>query len=216
MITGIVVGILGFLLALVLYQLTQKSRPALPPGQSRKALEDVANLTIAQARTGDAVSINGAGDDFSDLDFSVDRRVTFSAGQRRWSELGGSYRNRRVHVEVEETERGLDVWAAVDPKPLTLEDLGLSENDLGAMDERQNSGDHFQYDGKLWYYRFSREVATVPDGSYQQSGGQFYCWRFEEEGGKRVLTVRKPEGEPFAGEVGARVNPGDITVFRSR
>jgi hypothetical protein len=215
MITGIVVGILGFLLALVLYQLVQKSRPALPPGQQRKALEDVANLTIAQARIGDAVSITGAGDQFADLDFTVDRRTAFVSGQKRWSELGGAYRDRRVHVGVEEEEEGLQVWTVLDPRKLTLEDIGLSEEDLQAMDERQNTGDRFEFDGKLWFYRFSRQVAAEPDGS-RQPAGQFYCWRFEEEGGKRSLTVRKPESEPFAVEVSSRMNPGDITVFRGR
>lgn len=217
MITGIVVAILGFLLALVLYKLAQPSRPALPPGPARKQIEDIANLTAAQAQVGDALSITGAGDDFTDLDFTVDRKVRYTAGQRRWSEIGGMYRNRRVHLEVEEDEdNGLEVWAAVDPKKMTLEELGLSEDDLAAMDERQNTGDHFSYGGQLWYYRFSREVTATPDGASRQGPAQFYCWRFEQEGGKNSLIIRKPEGEPFAGEIGSKVNPGDIRVFRAK
>ena len=48
-----------------------------------------------------------------------------------------------------------------DPRKIALEDLGLSEDDLAQMDERQNPADSFDFDGVTWMYRLSREVRVV-------------------------------------------------------
>ena len=103
------------------------------------------------------ISVSGAGDDLSDLDFTADRCAWFEAGPRRWFELSGGYRERRVALRV---ATGDDVEAAVqtDPRKLTIEDLGVSEDDLAQMDERQNTADFFEFDGKTWLYRLSREA----------------------------------------------------------
>lgn len=205
MITFTLVAILGLLLVLVLRKMFQKqSAPALPPAPP----QDLTSLTVAQARPGDAVSISGAGDEFADLDLPIDRRTDFSAGQRRWTELSGTYRNRRVYLDVTE-ERDVELWANLNPKQLTLEDIGLSEDDLAQIDQRQNTADNFEYDGKLWFYRFSREVSPMNGGP-----GGFYAWQFEEEGGKRRIIIRKAEGEPFTASVVVKVNPTDATVYR--
>jgi hypothetical protein len=88
----------------------------------------------------------------------------------------------------------------------------LSEQDLTELDQRQNTGDNFEYDGKMFYYRFSREISVLRDGQTQGTG--YYMWEFREDGGKRLLTVKKGEGEPFTASVATIVNPGDISIFR--
>lgn len=207
MITFTIVAILGFLLILVLREMFRKSRTAAAP--AAKPAEDLANLKITQARAGDAISVSGAGDQFGDLDFTVDRLIRYEAGQTKWSELSGPYRERRVSLEV---MAGDDVQVAVfDARKLTLDDLGLSEDDLAEIDKRQDSGDNFGFENKLWFYRLSKEVSVFRDGA---AAPGFYCWRFEEEGGKRILVIRKPEGEPFSAAFAVKVNPGDITVYR--
>ncbi len=101
-------------------------------------------------------------------------------------------------------------------RKLTLEDLALSEDDLSEMDQRQNTADNFEYDGKMWYYRFSKEIGVFRDGQAQGTG--YYLWEFREDGGgapwARLIHIRKGEGEPFAASVATKVNPGDITVYR--
>ncbi len=62
--------------------------------------EDLANLKITDARVGDTLSVNGAAEDFSDVDFTVDRNDQYEAGSSRWSELSGPWRDRRVALEV--------------------------------------------------------------------------------------------------------------------
>ena len=81
------------------------------------------------------------------------------------------------------------------------------------MDERQNTADFFEYEGKNWQYHFSKEVTLFRDGG-TMDGSRFYAWEYLEQGGDRVMSVEKWEGEPFAVSIGKRLNPADITVYR--
>ena len=157
------------------------------------------------------ISVSGAGDDLSDLEFTADRCAWFEAGPRRWFELSGGYRERRVALRV---ATGDDVEAAVhtDPRKLTIEDLGVSEDDLAQMDERQNTADFFEFDGKTWLYRLSREAQVRRSDEAAVAG--FYYWEFQEQGGKGLLGIRKAESEPFAVTLATTIYPGDVTVYR--
>src|ERR1044071_7298392 len=208
MITLTLVAVLGILLAMTLRQLFRKDPAKVEP--PRPAL-DLANLKITDARIGDLVSVTGAGDDFSDLDFKIDRHNQYEAGDKRWVELGGMYRNRRVYLEVMDADE-LEVSAVVNPNKMTIDELGLNEQDLTELDQRQNTGDNFEFQGKLFYYKFSKEITMYREGQSRPTG--YYMWEFREDGGNRELTVRKGEGEPFTVSLGTRVNPGDITIFR--
>ena len=66
------------------------------------------------------------------------------------------------------------------------------------MDERQNPADSFEFDNAIWLYRQSADATAKRDDQPQQTG--FYYWEFREENGKRLLAVRKPQGEPFRGQ----------------
>ncbi len=138
MITFTVVAILGALLAIVLMNLFKKDPKPLPAPV--RPVEDLANLKVTDARTGDVLSIAGAGDRMTDLDFTVDRGTRLDAGSRSWVELSGPYQERRVSLRVGGDEE-IEVFLHADPRKITLEDLGLSEDDLAQMDERQNPAD---------------------------------------------------------------------------
>jgi hypothetical protein len=212
MITLTLVAILGALLVIVLMQLAKKSEEPNAKGSPPRApAADLANLKITDARVGDMISVSGAGDDLSDLDFTADRCAWFEAGPRRWFELSGAYRERRVALRV---ATGEDVEAAVhtDPRKLTIEDLGVSEDDLAQMDERQNTADFFEFDGKTWLYRLSREAQARR--SDEAEIAKFYYWEFQEQGGKGLLAIRKAEGEPFTVTLATTIYPGDVTVYR--
>ncbi|HUP05052.1 MAG TPA: hypothetical protein VMU19_13745 [Bryobacteraceae bacterium] len=211
MITFTLVVILGALLAVVLMQLFRKPIANSGGSPTQAEPQDLANLKVTDARAGDAISISGAGDSMTDLDFTADRLTRFDAGARRWFELSGPYRERRVALRVggdEEVETALHS----DARKISIEDLGLSEGDLSQMDERQNTADYFDFDGKSWYYHFSREAHSWRDDGQKPVG--FYYWEFQEQNGNRLLAVRKAEGEPFTVTVYAAVPPGDITIYR--
>lgn len=173
--------------------------------------EDLANLKITNARVNDTLSVNGAAEDFSDIDFNVDRCESFEAGSKRWTEVSGMWRDHRVVIEVHDDDV-VDVRANFDGRKLTLDELGLSENDLAEIDSRQNQADFIDFEGKFWLFRESREMGVFSDGA--STGRGFYGWEFHEQDGKRFLIVRKFEGEPFTASIRVQVSPGDITVYR--
>src|ERR1044071_4536919 len=209
MITITVEVVLAALLVIVLMNIFKK-KPAPPPAPAAP-VPDLANLGPADARTGDSLSISGAGDQMTDLDFTIDRTTWVQAGSRTWLEFSGPYRERRVTMRVATNEE-VEVALHSDPRKLTLEDAGVSEDDLGQMDERQNTGDSFEYDGKIWLYRFSREAQSKRDDQPQSTG--FYYWEFHEQDGKGILAIRKLEGEPFSVTRFTEILPADVTVYR--
>src|SRR5262249_52267287 len=152
MTTFTLVAILGILLVIVLMQLFKKTPP--PP---QAPVEDLANLKVTDARAGDALSIAGAGDRMTDLDFTVERGTRYEAGARTWMELTGPYQERRVALRVGGDEE-IEAFLHSSPARLTLDTLGLSEDDLAQIDERQNPADNFEYDNTTWMYVLSREV----------------------------------------------------------
>ena len=99
-----------------------KKDPKPLPAPVRPA-EDLANLKVTDARTGDVLSIAGAGDNMTDLDFTVDRGTRCEAGARTWVELSGPT-GRRVSLRVGGDEE-VEVFLHADPRKVTLEDLGL-------------------------------------------------------------------------------------------
>jgi hypothetical protein len=207
MFTFFTLVVLGILLGIVLMQLFKKQTPPAAPAP------DLANLKVTDARAGDALSISGAGDNYTDLDFTVDRVTRYDANTRRWFEVSGPYLERRVAVRVGGDEE-VEVHLHSDPRKLSLEDLALSEEDLAEMDERQNTADSFEFDGKTWTYRLSREVSATRDDQAVASG--FYYWEFQEQAGKGLLAVRKAEGEPFTVTLCLAILPQDVTVYRAR
>jgi hypothetical protein len=163
MITLLLLVILGTLLGTVLMQLFKKQdAPAARPYAAQPAPQDLANLKAADARAGDVLSVSGAGDAMTDLDFTADRLTHVEAGARRWFELSGPYRERRVALRVGGDEE-VEVALHSDPRKLTIDDLGVSEDDLSQMDERQNTADSFEFDGKVWLYHLSREAHSWRD-----------------------------------------------------
>src|SRR3954447_19302495 len=147
--------------------------------------EDLANLKITNARVRDTLSVSGAAEDFSDVDFTVDRLDVYEAGSRTWKELSGTWRDRRVYLEVHD-EGNPEVFGNFDGRTVTLDELGLSEEDLAELDRRQNPSDFFDFAKKFWLYRFSREMGVFSSG--RDTGRGFYCWQFQEQDSRRFMS----------------------------
>jgi len=208
MITVTLEVLLVVLLVIVLMNIFK--RHSTPPPEQ---VPDLANLKPTDARAGDVISVSGAGDEFSDLDFTADRCIWVQAGTRHWVELSGMYRERRVSMRAATNSDGdLEVAIHTDARKLSIEDFGLAEPDLADLDERQNTGDYFEFDGKTWMYRLSREAQATGAGQPMA----YYYWEFQEKNGPGLLAFRKAEGEPFSATAYTLVPLSNVTVYRPR
>jgi hypothetical protein len=213
MITLIVEVALAALLLIVLMNIFRNRKKPSGAAPTPLPMPDLASLKPTDARSGDVISVAGAGDEMADLDFTADRTAWFQAGSRSWMEVSGPYRERRAGLRVANEEQ-VEVAVSTDARKLTIEDVGVSEDDLAQMDERQNTGDSFEFDGKVWLYRLSREAQAKRDDQPQPA--HFYYWEFREQNGRGLLAIRKAEGEPFAVSLYQGVAAADVTVYRDK
>jgi len=182
-------------------------RPPPPPPP-----RDLSNLSITETLRGDQVEVVGAGDDYDDLQFTVDRINRYESGSDEWFEISGKYRSRRVFVEYYEDDR-LQVAANTDPTTYSLGDLGITEDDLIRMDEEQRRSNGFSWNGHEWSYMTSHEIGYFRDSRGQGEG--YYSWQFECDDGQQFLWMEKWEGEPFEALLGKRIHPDDVKVYRA-
>lgn len=215
-ITILVLAILGFaLLAVVVAMVRAPAQPREAPAAAapaRGVTEEPLESDPWNAHKGDVVSISGAAEDYSDLDFPVDRRSAYESGNRRWVDLSGEYRGRRVYLEVYRYPQK-DFIGILDGKKLTLADLGVTEQQLTDLDTRQDPNAFVEYEGKRWFYDSSREIGYFENEGTEAEG--LYRWLFQEKDGSRLICIEKWEGEPFDVRIARRLNAQDITVYRA-
>ena len=206
--TGIILIVLGLLLLALIIMIVRKGKTTSP----LMPQQDLASLDITDARHKDVVSILGLGDDFEDLDFTVDRKNRYESGGEKWYEVSGMYKGRRVFAEYHEDDE-LEVTVNLGKKKVKLADLNQTESDLVRMDEERSSSNGFEFEGLRWNYDSSNEVGFFQDGLGGEEG--YYCWNFTSQDNLRQLFIEKWEGDPFEGGIAEVVNPSDVKVFRS-
>jgi hypothetical protein len=216
LITTIILGILGIALVFVVWQMMRGRKPQTPvrPITAAPAVEagSGAAVELWTAQPGDVVSIQGAAEDFSDLDFTIGQRNAYEAANRRWIGLAGDFRGRPVSLEVDRAG-ATEVMGLLDPRQITLPDVGLTEDRLADLDSQQDVSQFIEFEGKRWQYKSSREL-TCFENEGEATG--IYRWLFAEKGGSRMLCVEKREGEPFQIQLAQKLNAHDITVYRAR
>src|SRR5664280_3301442 len=88
----------------------------------------------------------------------------------------------------------------------------LSSSSAASDVYKRQPADSFDFDGATWMYRLSKEVQAWRDNQPAPTG--FYYWEFFTQDGKRLLGIRKAEGEPFTVTLSTGLNAGDVTVYR--
>jgi hypothetical protein len=215
-ITGTLLALLGFALAVVLWAMfrTPSNAPKQVPGAKPPAIKPAVNpldVDVWDAQKGDVISITGAAEDFSDLDFAVDRRSAYQGSVQRWIDLSGEFRGQRVYLEVYRHPQP-DLLGILDPRKLGIADIGVSENQLADFDTRQDPSVVIEFEGKKWNWESSREIRYFENET--GSGEGLYRWLFREPGGARLICIEKWEGEPFEVRIARRLNQRDVTVYR--
>ena len=204
MITATLLAILGAALAAVLwamFRLPNKRLQGPPPPTE---------VDPWDAKPGDVVSISAGAEDFSDLDFPVDRRSSYQSSTHRWVDLSGDFRGARVYLEVYRHPQP-DLIGILSARKLTLADIGATEDSLGDIDSRQDPQTFVEFEGKHWQWESSREIRYFENDLGNGEG--LYRWLFREPGGSRLLCVEKWEDEPFEIRIARRLNPPDVTVY---
>src|SRR5579884_1720284 len=216
MITATVLIILGVALIAVLWAMLRGGRSqalrAAPEQAVAAPQSSGVDVDLWNARPGDVISIRGGAEDYSDLDFTVDRRSAYESSNHRWIDLSGEFRGRRVYLEVHRPSNP-EVMGILDSRKLTIADLHLTEDQLAEYDERQDPNVTIEFEGKMWRYESSREIGYFEDEAGEGEG--LYRWIFREQGGTRLLCIEKWEGEPFDVRIARRINARDITVYRA-
>jgi hypothetical protein len=213
-ITTILLVVLGLALVFVLVQMMRAPSGSKAARQAPAAqpLAAAGSAELFGARPGDVISIHGAAEDFADLDFTVDRRSAYQTGARRWIDLSGEFRGRRVYLEVQPGPEP-EVIGLLDSRRLSLADLHATEEQLAEMDVRQDPSQSLEFEGRRWRYESSRELGYFENE--QGAGEGLYRWIFTEQDGARVLCVEKWEGAPFDVRIARRLNPQDIDVYKA-
>ena len=212
MLTLTILAMLAGLLVVVISMMFRRPTPVPAPAMSAPQASAVIDAHPWNARRGDVISIRGAAEDFSDLDFTVDRRSAYQATNHRWVDLSGEFRGRRVYLEVFGRPQ-TEAMGLLDGKKMTLPDVSLTEDQMADFDSRQDPNAAITYDGKTWHYESSREIGYFENESGEGEG--LYRWLFREQGGDRSLCIEKWEGEPFDVRIARRVSISDINVYRS-
>ena len=207
----LIAGLL-FVILIVLIFMFMRQTPAATSAPPPPPTPSATGTSVSNLQIGDTILVPGAGDDFSDLNFTVDRRDRYEAKGENWFEVSGLYRGRRVYVEVY-TDDETKVLINLANEDITTGNLGVGEEDLIKFDKAQDRSQGFSYKGSQWLYDWSGEIIYLKGSDSQGEG--YYCWDFREQGGRRELCVEKWEGEPFEVILSRVVNPEDVQVFRS-
>ena len=195
-------GVLSIGLVVAMFRRRPKTKPT--------PVADLTDVRLPDARIGDTVSIVGLGDDFDDLDFQIDRRHRYEAGDESWYEVSGEYRGTRLFVEFIQDDH-LEITVNRESTPRSLAEVGLDEETLIRMDEERRETNSFEWDGQRWHYQESGEVGFF--ANERGAGEGYYGWDFRGADGRR-LSVEKWEDEPFQVHVANVVREEDVRVFR--
>ena len=215
MITTTLLIFLGALLVLVLWKMMKPDRakaPAIAAHPPTPAVGAPAGTDLLNARAGDVISVHAAAEDFSDIDFTVDRRSMYQSGAKGWLDLSGDYRGNRIYLEVQPGSPP-EIMGIFDARRLTLPEVGATEELMAQLDARQDPSAYLTFDGKRWQYESSREVGYFENETGEGEG--LYRWLFRETGGDRLLCIEKWQGEPFDVRIARRVNAQDVTVYKA-
>ncbi len=167
--------------------------------------------TIRAARVGDVLTISGLGLEYEDRYFFIERRHRYTTGPETWYELVCSEGDTQVWIDWTEGY-DLAISATGNPEPSGLGSIGLSEDDLVALDEQHSIDNYVTIEGDDYYYRNSAEVFFYRDES--GPGESFYHWDFLSENDLRVLSITKWEVRPFEVVFSEVLSPDNITLYK--
>lgn len=208
-VTWVVLIVLIVCLAAVVFLIRKKGKQAAAAAED--AFNEEVESTIREARVRDIVSIIGFSADYDDVDFTIEKRNRYESHGFEWYELLGVHKGKQVWIEWEEDD-ALEISATSPERKIRLSVLNLTEDDLGRMDGEESRDNHFEWEGRKYYYQESCEAFFYKDCTGPGEG--FYLWDFATEDHEDLISIEKWEGEPFQVFAGKAVEPHNVKVYK--
>jgi hypothetical protein len=172
----------------------QAAKAAREPENLRRAAAVAEIVSIDRIKQGDLVQISESVAGQSNINFVVSGVNRYETGQGGWREFFGNNQGRTVYLEVFPDD-GSQVGVVFSDRMLTLDRVGLTEEELIGWDEGGAASGSLEYDGESWEFEWSGETSSTSIGSSTQES--YYGWDFIGRGGRRTLCIEKREGDPF-------------------
>ena len=177
-----------------------RSSDSLPPDES-----------IRSAGVGDVVVIGGFSPTFADAYFIVELVSRYESPVGKSYELMGVDGDRRVAINWSD-DGGLFISVAEQDAPMGLSVLGVTEEELGRMDESHSLDSSLTYDGETYFYKNSHNVTYYKDNG--REGQDFWGWEFSDDEGKKMISVVKWDEMPFEVYTSKAVSPDIVNVYK--
>lgn len=168
--------------------------------------------SIRSAGVGDVVVIAGYSLTLGDAYFIVELVSRYESPVGKAYELMGVEGDRRVAINWTDDSGGLFISVAEQDAPMGLSALGVTEEELGRMDESHSIDNSLIYDGETYFYRNSHQVTYYKDNGHE--GEAFWGWEFSNDEGKKMISVVKWDEVPFEVYTSKAVSPDMVSVYK--
>ena len=131
--------------------------------------------TIRSVGVGDVVVISGFSPTLEDAYVITEKVNRYESPFGKWYDLVGSDEDRRMTIEWSDDD-GLSIFVSMQEAPMGLSGIGLTEDELGRMDQEQSIDSYIDYEDERYFYSNSYEVFRFENGGDEGEG--FYLWEF--------------------------------------
>ena len=183
-----------------------RGREKVKPNTSYSEFED----RIQNAQIGGVFTVTGLELEYDEAYFFIEKKNLYRNSNSEWWEVLGVDGDKRVWMEWS-TQEPEFVVTRLDSRPIGLDTLGLSEDDLIRMDEKHSIDSTILYEGTTYHYVNSCEAFYFEDGNGEGNG--FYMWEFSREDEAKILSMVKWEGVPFQVYINDVISAEQIKVY---
>ena len=167
--------------------------------------------TIRSVGVGDVVVISGFSPTLEDAYVITEKVNRYEGPFGKWYDLVGSDEDRRMTIEWSDDD-GLSIFVSMQEAPMGLSGIGLTEDELGRMDQEQSIDSYIDYEDERYFYSNSYEVFRFENGGDEGEG--FYLWEFFSKERQKTISVVKWEGMPFEVYSSEALSPNRVSVYK--
>lgn len=171
-----------------------------------------ADNSIRAAQVGDVVVVRGLSLDLDDAYLVIEQVHRCVGNGSEWREVVAADARRHVRLECSGEGPDLFVTVATNRWPVGLDSIGLTEDDLIALDEAHSIDNGVVIEERRYSYRNSFEAFHYPNDRDEEGEG-FYVWEFVADDGRDMLAITKFEGIPFEAHFSEIIDPDDVLVY---